>query len=286
MMGNIADTLKAKGELKNTVIIYTSDNGFFHGEHRVRQGKVRLYEESIRVPLLMRGPGLPKGKNRTQPVGNIDLAPTIADFANAKPERRIDGRTLVPLAEDKLFSPGRPIGLEAFFAGDADDDPEAPPTNYQAVRTDRYVYAEYGTGEQELYDLFTDPFQLTSRHADPSLAAVKGALDRLLARTANCAGTGCAARPALKLKLSFDNGGGCVSGGIVAQADRRRRRRGRARRASTPAAARRATTAPGGSSGKIGSKKLSGTRKNRISVNATMLDGRVATVKAAAPSAC
>ena len=285
MMGNIADTLKAKGELKNTVIIYTSDNGFFHGEHRVRQGKVRLYEESIRVPLLMRGPGLPKGKNRTQPVGNIDLAPTIADFANAKPERRIDGRTLVPLAADKLFSPGRPIGLEAFFAGDADDDPEAPPTNYQAVRTDRYLYAEYGTGEQELYDLFSDPFQLTSRHADPSLAAVKGALDRLLARSANCAGTGCAARPALKLKLSFDNGGGCVSGGIAARltgGDVGEVELGRFYAGGRKAG----TDGSGRIERKIGSKKLSGTRKNRISVNATMLDGRVATVKAAAPSAC
>ena len=183
MMQNIADTLRAKGELKNTVIIFTSDNGYLHGEHRVRQGKVRLYEESIRVPLLIRGPGIPKGKSRSQPVGNIDLAPTIADIADAKPLRRYDGRTLIPLAEDGLFSPGRAIGLEAFFNSDAEDDPEAPPTNYQAVRTDRYVYAEYGTGEQELYDLYADPYELQSLHTATGPSAVKGALDRLLART-------------------------------------------------------------------------------------------------------
>ncbi|MDP9188006.1 MAG: sulfatase [Actinomycetota bacterium] len=285
MMQNIADTLKAKGELKNTVIIYTSDNGFFHGEHRVRQGKVRLYEESIRVPLLIRGPGIPKGKNRAQPVGNVDLAPTIADFANARPLRRADGRTLVPLAADKLFSPGRPIGLEAFFQSDPDDDPEAPPTNYQAVRTDRYLYAEYGTGEQELYDLYSDPFELQSRHLDPGLTAVKGALDRLLARTANCDGKGCAARPALKLKLSFADDDGCVAGSIgarLAGGDADEVELGRFYAGKRKAG----QDGSGAIEGKIGAKLLSGARKNPLTVNATMLDGRIATVKAVAPRAC
>ena len=63
---------------------------------------------------------------------------------------------------------------------DPAEDPETPPTNFQAVRTDRYLYAEYGTGEQELYDLFTDPYELQSQHANPAMANVKGALDRLL----------------------------------------------------------------------------------------------------------
>ena len=285
MMQNIADTLRAKGELKNTVIMFTSDNGFFHGEHRVRQGKVRLYEESIRVPLLMRGPGIPRGKTRSQPVGNIDLAPTIADIADAKPQRRFDGRTLIPLAEDGLFSPGRAIGLEAFFNSDADDDPEAPPTNYQAVRTDRYVYAEYGTGEQELYDLYTDPYELQSLHSAPGLEPVKGALDRLLARTANCAGSSCAARPALKLKPEFDNGGGCVAKGVALKLS------GQA--AGEILSARfygngKKSGKDGGApfAGKVGAKRIGSSGKNLLTANATMLDGRVVTVTAKVPPAC
>jgi arylsulfatase A-like enzyme len=281
----IADTLKAEGELKNTVIIYTADNGFFHGEHRVRQGKVRLYEESIRVPLLIRGPGVPKGKKRSQPVSNIDLAPTIVDLADAKAQRRMDGRSLLPLMDDGLFSPGRPIVLEAFFnADDPDENPETPPTNYQAVRTDRYLYARYGTGEQELYDLYLDPYELQSRHADPSFASVEADLERLLATSANCSGGGCAARPGLKLKLFFSNGGGCVAGAVKAKLG--------GTDAGEIASVRffvgaRKAGKDGGAPfrGEIGATRLGG-NKNRISANATLADGRVATVKATAPGSC
>ncbi|MGZ5323379.1 MAG: sulfatase family protein [Solirubrobacterales bacterium] len=284
LVGRVAAALKAKGELKNTVIIYTADNGFFHGQHRVRQGKVRLYEESIRVPLLIRGPGLPQGKRRAQPTANVDLAPTIADFADARPLRRQDGRSLVSLARDKLLWPGRPIGLEAFFNSDPDEDPETPPTNYRAVRTDRYLYAEYGTGELELYDLLTDPYELQSRHADPSLAAVRAALDRLLDRTAGCAGSGCAARPKLKLALGFRKGAGCVASGV-----RIRIKGGDAR--GVVAASFYANRRKAGSDGsapfarKAGARLLRGAR-NRLTVNTTLLDGRRATVAAKLPGAC
>jgi arylsulfatase A-like enzyme len=284
MVGNIAATLKRKGELDDTVIIFTSDNGFFHGEHRVRSGKVRLYEESIRVPLLIRGPGIPKGKVRKQPVANIDLAPTIADLADAKPRRRLDGRTLIPFARDGLFSPGRPIGIEAFFNADPEEDPETPPTNFQAVRTDRYIYAEYGNGEQELYDLFSDPYELQSLHANPSFGGVKAALDRLLARTAPCAGGTCTARPKLKLKLEFENGGGCVAGGI-------RTRLGGGDAGQVLSARWFANGRKAGTDGKapfdrkVGASRLRG-GKNRIVVSATLLDGRVAGVSAKAPRAC
>jgi N-acetylglucosamine-6-sulfatase len=285
MIQRIADTLKAKGELKNTVIIYTADNGFFHGQHRVRQGKVRVYEESIRVPLLIRGPGVPKGKQRNQPVANVDLAPTIMDFADAKAQRRIDGRSLVPLMEDGLFSPGRPIMLEAFFnADDPDEDPETPPTNYQAVRTDRYLYARYGTGEQELYDLQTDPFELQSRHADPAYGAVRASLDRLLASMKGCAGGGCRSRPGLKLKLAFRNEGGCVASGLRARLT--------GGSAGEVQSARFFSRGQAGEDGrprferKIGARELGRTQRNRIRATATMLDGRLSTVQATAPPRC
>jgi N-acetylglucosamine-6-sulfatase len=285
MIQRIADTLKAKGELKNTVIIYTADNGFFHGQHRVRQGKVRVYEESIRVPLLIRGPGLPKGKQRNQPVGNIDLAPTIVDFADAKAQRKMDGRSLVPLMEDGLLSPGRPIVLEAFFnADDPDEDAETPPTNYQAVRTDRYLYSRYGTGEQELYDLQTDPFELQSRHNDPAYGTVRASLDRLLAETKKCAGGVCRSRPGLKLKLGFENGGGCVASGVRARL--RGGSAGEVQSASFYAKGKAGQDGSAPFARKIGAGELSGSRKNRIRAIATMLDGRLAGVEAIAPPRC
>ncbi len=283
MVGRLVATVKNEGELKNTVFIFTADNGFFHGEHRVRNGKVRHYEESSGVPLIIRGPDLPKGKRRFQLAANIDLAPTILDFADAKPGRAMDGRSLVPLAEDKRFDPGRAILIEAFNNADT-ADPESVDTRYSAVRTNRYVYAETGA-EQELYDLRSDPFELQSRHSDPSLAAVKADLDALLAKLTSCAGRGCGVKPALKLRLGFRNGGGCVASGISAKlagADADHVERARFF----------AGTGKAGSDGsspferKIGAGQLSGGSKNRISAIATLRDGRDLTVTRSAPAAC
>ena len=200
LVQNVVSTLKQQGELKNTVLMFTSDNGFFHGEHRVPQGKVRLYEPSIRVPLLIRGPGVPKGVHRRQPVGNVDLTETILDFANAKAGRKEDGMSLMPIMRDKRYWPGRALDLETYFTPDTTEDPEDPPLNYQGVRTDRYLYANYGTGEQELYDLRNDPFELQNAVNNPAYARVKSSLQQLLGGLANCAGKRCRARPALKLK--------------------------------------------------------------------------------------
>jgi N-acetylglucosamine-6-sulfatase len=201
LVQNVVNTLKEQGELKNTVLMFTSDNGFFHGEHRVPQGKVRLYEPSIRVPLEIRAPGMPKGVHRRQPVGNVDLTETILDFADAKAGRKEDGMSLVPIMEKKRFWPGRAMDLETYFTPDTLEDPEDPPLNYQGVRTDRYLYANYGTGEQELYDLRNDPFELQNAATNPAYAAVKASLQRLLGGLANCAGRTCRSRPALKLKV-------------------------------------------------------------------------------------
>ena len=201
LVQNVVSTLQQTGELKNTVIMFTSDNGFFHGEHRVPQGKVRLYEPSIRVPLLIRGPGVPKGVHRSQPVTNADLAPTILAFAHAKAGRKEDGMSLLPLMRDRRDFPGRGLDLETYFTPDTLEDPEDPPLNYQGVRTDRYLYARYGTGEQELYDLRNDPFELQNQANNPIYGPVRGALQGLLGQLAGCAGRGCRRPPALKLRF-------------------------------------------------------------------------------------
>jgi hypothetical protein len=153
------------------------------------------------------------------------------------------------------------------------------------VRTDRYLYAEYGTGERELYDLRSDPFELTSRHNDPSLAAVRAKLDATLARLQNCAGKGCRAAPAVKLKLGYSTRNGvCVDSAVKTivfgdtdGADQARffaNGRKAGRDGGTPFART------------IGAGRLTSKRKNRIEAIVTVLDGRNVTLKQSIPPAC
>ena len=81
--------------------------------------------------------------------------------------------SLMPIMRDKRYWPGRALDLETYFTPDTTEDPEDPPLNYQGVRTDRYLYANYGTGEQELYDLRNDPFELQNAVDNPAYARVK-----------------------------------------------------------------------------------------------------------------
>ena len=177
MVERIYRAVEASGELNNTVIVFTSDNGFFHGEHRVPKGKERVYDEAIRVPLIARGPGFARGLIATEPVINADLAPTFVALAGATPGRVMDGRSLL----DR--DPPRPLLIEA-------GDVSAP---YTAVRTTSWEWVEYQSGERELYNLTNDPYELTSRHDDPTLLATKAQLADLLARLRTCAGNSCRA---------------------------------------------------------------------------------------------
>jgi N-acetylglucosamine-6-sulfatase len=201
LVENVVNTLQAQGELDNTVLIFTSDNGFFYGEHRVESDKVRIYEPSIRVPLLIRGPGVPRAVHRAQPVYNVDLAPTILDYANAAPGRTQDGVSLLRVLDGKRNWLGRALDLETYHYAASPEDPESPPLFYRGVRTDRYLYAEYGTGERELYDLRKDPFELENAVRKRPYVDAQRALRRLLARLAGCAGAGCEQPPALKLRV-------------------------------------------------------------------------------------
>jgi arylsulfatase A-like enzyme len=178
-VGAIVDRLRASGELANTVLVYTSDNGFFHGEHRIPGSKTRVYEESIRVPLLIRGPGIPAGTTVGGLVTNADLAPTIVDVANANPGLVMDGRSLIPVTQNRIEQDRELLVEEPGLA---------------AIRTERYLYAEYDTGEQELYDLQRDPFELRSRHLAPAYAARRAQLADRLHRLQGCAGASCRAQ--------------------------------------------------------------------------------------------
>jgi arylsulfatase A-like enzyme len=183
----VVDALNASGERDNTLLVYTSDNGFFHGEHRIPQDKQRIYEESIRVPLEIRGPDIPQGVTVSDLVINADLAPTIVEVANASPGLVMDGRSLIPVAQNPGIEQGRELAIEGGH-GFQDHQP-----GFDAIRTERYMYAEYNTGERELYDLQTDPFELQSRHDDPAYASVEAQLADRLHQLKNCAGDSCRA---------------------------------------------------------------------------------------------
>jgi N-acetylglucosamine-6-sulfatase len=180
----LVNVLKEQRVYKNTVLLFTSDNGYLLGEHRIVNDKVALYEPSIRVPLLMRGPGVPAGLHLTQQTANIDLAPTIAALAGAKPKLKEDGRSLLPL----LAAPSLPFRRDILLERGKDANGVRI---YTAIRTERYVYAEYDTGERELYDLLLDPDELVSKHADPAYAAIEAELARRLALLRDCAGVTC-----------------------------------------------------------------------------------------------
>ncbi len=193
-VGAMLDSLKALGELENTYVIFTSDNGFFYGEHRIPQGKKRIYEEAIRVPLLMRGPGIPAGLQVDDMVVNADLAPTILELTGANADLKIDGRSLLPLLDAPRMLSGRELLIES--------------NRFSAIRTWRYMYSENSDGSVELYDLLADPYQLTSLHRTPAFREAKSALAARLRRLRRCQGADCSVRPRVEFNLSYEDGDG------------------------------------------------------------------------------
>jgi arylsulfatase A-like enzyme len=195
-VASILSTLRATGELDDTLILFTSDNGFFHGEHRVAAGKLLPYEPSIHLPLLMRGPGVPAGAIARQLVTNADLAPTILDAAKATPRRAQDGRSLLDLVAD----PGVEWGRELLLEG---GNPNG--LTFAGLRNYRWKYIEHASGEKELYDLRSDPDELNSLQAEPAFAGLRARLAIRLARLRTCAGRGCRVKPALRLRVQRRN---------------------------------------------------------------------------------
>jgi N-acetylglucosamine-6-sulfatase len=189
-VARVVNALRRAGDLEKTLIIMTSDNGYFHGEHRIPSGKVFLYEPATRVPLIIRGPKIAPGQRIDDLVANIDLAPTIADAANVRALRIMDGRSLLPLLEKGI----RPTAPRSILI-------ESPPSDvprqvFAAVRTKQHLYASYESGDQELYDLQADPYQLVSVHRDPGQAALVAELALRLEELKSCAGVSCRTAPA------------------------------------------------------------------------------------------
>jgi len=215
----LISTLRDTGQLDHTYIFFSSDNGFHLGQHRLPAGKNTEFEEDLRVPLIVRGPGVPKGRVVDHLAVNIDFAPTFARIAGIRPPEWVDGRSLLPLLREgtprfrrwrqafliehgfivtgdvgatpasvpNTVEPPDPFDLRS--APGAQAQPQMP-TPFQGVHTNNLVYVAYvNTGEQELYNLDNDPYEENSlAQSDPELA---GQLAAWLEQLRACAGITC-----------------------------------------------------------------------------------------------
>ena len=133
----LVKTLRETDQLRNTLIVFLSDNGWMQGEHRITGDKFLPYEESMRVPLIIRGPGVPKGQTVNGQVSNIDFAPTLLDAADASAGRTMDGVSLLPTARDPKRRPragARDRGAGAAVRGRRPGQRLGPPVQRGAHR--------------------------------------------------------------------------------------------------------------------------------------------------------
>jgi arylsulfatase A-like enzyme len=166
------------------VIIFTSDNGYVYGDHRLF-GKNSVYEPSIKVPLVVEGPGIPRDETREQLVNNLDVAATIQQVAGVKPGIVPDGRSLLPVIADAK-APWRSAILV-----EGGNDVAKPEKRYAAVRTATRKYVRYGDGFEELYDLSSDPYELDNKVKDSRYAGDAAMLRELHDRLKSCVSAGC-----------------------------------------------------------------------------------------------
>ena len=141
------DLLAAKGELDNTYVFFYTDNGAHTGLRRMPYGKRTAYQSDIGFPMIVRGPGIGSNTKTRRLVGNQDIAPTLADLAGLRVPAFVDGRSIRPVLEGAPTEWRSAILSEGI---DRDGDPSYLPPTWHAVRTERYSYVEYATGERAL----------------------------------------------------------------------------------------------------------------------------------------
>jgi len=171
-VGWIVEALRNTGRLDSTYIIFTTDNGYFQGQHRYSKGKLLPYEPAIKVPMVITGPGIRPGSTSRELVANQDIAPTLLRLAGAQAGRRVDGRSMEPFWRDPSRLSRRAVLLSSYSLA-------PPPTfttgsgartsngnsvvDYTGVLLGPYKYIEYDSGEWELYDLASDPAELENK---------------------------------------------------------------------------------------------------------------------------
>jgi N-acetylglucosamine-6-sulfatase len=198
MIGQLRAALGKAGVARNTLVVFSSDNGYHMGEYRLNPGKMTAFDTDVRVPLVVAGPGIASGATSRAAVENIDLAPTYQQLAGANTPSNVDGHTLVPLLHGGSGANWRTANLVEHHGPDAlagDPDLPAPnsgnPPSYEAIRTGTYTYVEYVDGSREYYDRTKDPDELANLAGSLGPARL-GQLHAALTRLANChGGTAC-----------------------------------------------------------------------------------------------
>ncbi|GGN37099.1 arylsulfatase A-like enzyme [Actinoplanes campanulatus] len=169
MIGTLRDTLAKSGVSDDTVVIFSSDNGYHMGEYALPSGKQTAFDTDVNVPLIVAGHGVGAGRSVSSVVANIDLRPTFTDLAGAPPSPECDGRSFKALLSGEAPADWRHATLIEHH--DPATDPKDPdfqydskniPPSYDAMRTERFTYIEYVDGTREYFDRKTDPYMLTN----------------------------------------------------------------------------------------------------------------------------
>jgi N-acetylglucosamine-6-sulfatase len=192
MIGELQAAVASIGEEKNTYFVFSSDNGYHMGEHRLMPGKMTAFDTDIHVPLVITGPGIAPGRVVQEIADNIDLNPTFTEIGGAATATNVDGRSLVPLLHGDTVTQWRKAALvEHHGPVRSLADPDFPgmrsgnPTTYEAIRGSTWVYVEYADGEKEYHDHATDPDELRNTYSSlPS--DQKASLHAMVTALQNC----------------------------------------------------------------------------------------------------
>lgn len=167
LLGRLRAALALAGVARDTYVVFSSDNGYHLGEHRIWGGKRTAFETDVRVPTMVAGPGVPRGQTVDALASNVDLAPTFAAVARALPDRTVQGRSLLPWLQGRRPSRWRELALVDYLSariGGADPDEQPAgsglPTRYRALRLTNGMFVAYVNGDREFYDLRRDPYEL------------------------------------------------------------------------------------------------------------------------------
>lgn len=194
-VGRLLSALRRSGRLDSTYIFFFSDNGYFHGEHRLTKGKGYPYEPAVQVPMFVRGPGVAEGRRSSALVANHDIAPTVLSLARVRADRTLDGRSMTRYFERPGTPSLRPILMEFFGRRGKGTVEYRGGEFYQGTRIGPYKYIRHQTGAIELYHLGRDPGELRNLAFDPRYRKVERYMQGLLGRYRGCSGMACK-RPA------------------------------------------------------------------------------------------
>jgi N-acetylglucosamine-6-sulfatase len=217
----LIDALKEAGEYNNTYIIFTSDNGFFYGDHRFVSGKLLAYEEAAKIPFIVSGPGLSRSKTNA-PTSTIDVGPTILDLTNtSRGNYQTDGKSLADNTLEPVMYPENiqdgPYAQRAqlielidsaevdgsanfqfvkpFFLNPNRSANGSPVLRYRAIKIGRYKYIKYNNTGPELYDLYLDREELRNQIRNPAYQNILKYMKDNFQYYKNCQGEACLVSP-------------------------------------------------------------------------------------------